>query len=103
MTPQDIFAGIEKDIQANPDRAKSQLDGTFRFDVTGDGGGTWIIDGKKAEVRQGSESADVTITVAADDLAAIKGGSMDAMQAFMLGKIQVEGDMGLAMKLQQIL
>ncbi len=103
MTPQDIFAGIENDIKANPDRAKSQLDGTFRFDVTGSNGGTWIIDGKQADVRQGAEDADVTITVTGEDLVAIKQGQLDAMQAFMLGKIQVEGDMGLAMKLQQIL
>ena len=45
----------------------------------------------------------MTITVASDDLVSIASGSLNAMQAFMMGKLQVDGDVGLAMKLQQIL
>ncbi len=48
-------------------------------------------------------TGDVTITVEGPDLIAIKEGTLDAMQAFMLGKVAVDGDFGLAMKLQQIL
>ena len=44
-----------------------------------------------------------TVTIGDEDFVAIADGSMDAMQAFMTGLIQIEGDMGLAMKLQQVL
>ena len=38
-----------------------------------------------------------------EDFVAIREGQLDGMQAFMMGKIEVEGDMGLAMKLQEVL
>ncbi len=43
------------------------------------------------------------MSLAAEDFVAISSGELDGMQAFMVGKIQVEGDMGLAMKLQTLL
>ena len=46
---------------------------------------------------------NVVHTVAGEDFMAIRDGSLDGMQAFMMGKLQVEGDMGLAMKLQEVL
>ncbi|MGM0576276.1 MAG: SCP2 sterol-binding domain-containing protein [Myxococcota bacterium] len=100
---QGVFDDIEKSISADPEKTKSDIDGVFKFVVTGDDGGTWVVDCKQVDVRKGDEDAEVTINVDADDLVAIHGGSLDAMQAFMMGKIQVEGDMGLAMKLQQVL
>jgi putative sterol carrier protein len=42
----------------------------------------------------------MTLKSAADDWYAVSSGKMNAMQAFMSGKIKIEGDMGMAMKLQ---
>lgn len=103
MTPADVFKDIHTRISADPERTKTEIDGTFKFVVTGQGSGTWIVDCREVDVRQGDSGADVTITVDGDDLVSIAQGSLDAMQAFMMGKVQVEGDMGLAMKLQQVL
>ncbi len=101
-TPKDVFAEIETRIKADPDKTK-EIDGVFKFDVTGAAAGVWLVDCREVAVKGDDGDADVTITVTDEDLVAISDGSLDAMQAFMLGKVQVEGDMGLAMKLQQIL
>lgn len=101
-SPKEVFAKIEEQLKADPAKAK-EIDGIFKFDVTGAAAGIWIVDCKAVAVTEGDGEADVTITVGDDDLVAIDAEELDAMQAFMLGKVQVEGDMGLAMKLQEIL
>lgn len=101
-TVSSVFAEIDERLKADPAKSKA-IDGSFRFNVTGEGAGTYVVDTRGCEVRQLDEPGDVTITVEGPDLVAIKEGTLDAMQAFMLGKIQVDGDFGLAMKLQQVL
>ena len=97
----DVFQEIDTRLKADPVKTK-EIDGAFKFVVTGEGEGTYVVDCRAVEVRD-SGDGDVTITVEGPDLVAIKEGTLDAMQAFMLGKVQVDGDFGLAMKLQQIL
>ncbi len=97
-----VFDEIDARLKADPAKSKA-IDGSFRFNVTGGEEGTYLVDTRGVEVRTGDEPGDVTITVDGADLVAIKEGSLDAMQAFMIGKVQVDGDFGLAMKLQQIL
>ena len=97
MTVQDVFSGLGNRIQG------STIEGVFKFVVTGDGSGTWLVDCTAGEVKEQDGDGDVTITVAGEDLVGIVDGSLDPMNAFFMGKLQVEGDMGLAMKLQQLL
>ncbi len=75
------------------------FDGVAKFMITGEGG--IMIDGNGA--RAGDEGADVTLTADADTFEAILAGDMDPTAAFMSGKLAVDGDMGLAMKLGSIL
>jgi putative sterol carrier protein len=44
-------------------------------------------------------SADVTLTMEDDDLAALLKGELNGMTAFMTGKLQLEGDLMLAQRL----
>ena len=102
-TTQEIFDNIRESIQKDPESTKSQIGGVFKFTLTGDMDESWIVDCKDVDVRQGDDDAECTITVDAGDFMAIQDGSLDAMQAFMMGKLQIDGDMGLAMKLQEVL
>jgi putative sterol carrier protein len=107
MATSDIFAKINESIAANPEKATS-VDSVFQFDITGDDGGTWSIDLRQSTtsdfVTEGAHAdSNVTITMSDADWNGIIGGSVNPMQAFMMGKIKVNGDMGLAMKLQNIL
>ncbi len=68
-------------------------------------GNVIYIDGAATpnEVSNEDKDADCTIRMAFDDFLSIRAGELDATTAFMMGKLKVEGDMGVAMKLQSVL
>jgi putative sterol carrier protein len=72
-----------------------------QFNLGGEGGGTWtvkIADGK-CEVSEGkAEAPKATVTALAADYLAIARGELNAVSAFMGGKLKVAGDMSLMMK-----
>lgn len=83
-----------------PEKAEG-VDATIQFDLSGDNGGLyWLrIANKTATVGEGSiENPKMTIKGSADDYAAMATGQLNPMQAFMSGRIKIQGDMGLAMK-----
>jgi putative sterol carrier protein len=47
--------------------------------------------------------ADCTISMSSENLLKMKNGDLNPMMAVMTGKIKIKGDMGLAMKLQNLL
>ena len=105
-SPDEIFEQISQRISTDPERTRSEIAGTFKFVLTGGAAASWVVDCKEVKVHfdvEGDTDCDVTITVDSGDLVSIANGSLNAMQAFMMGKLQVDGDVGLAMKLQQIL
>ncbi len=73
----------------------SGLGKTLKFNLKGDG--VVFING--GEVTNEDKPADLTITIALNDLVAMGEGKLDAMTAVMTGKMQLS-DMGLAMALQ---
>ena len=77
----------------------SGLSETVKFNIEGEG--AVVIDGTGA--RASDEEADLTVTADAETFQAILDGSTDSTSAFMMGKITIDGDMGLAMKLGTIL
>ena len=68
---------------------------TIKFDLKGDG----IIHIDGSTVTNEDKPADLTMTIAKDDLIAMGEGKLDATMAFMSGKLKLS-DMGLAMSLQ---
>ncbi len=91
-------------LKAKPDLA-GKINASYKFVVNGDGGGTWVVDLKQpgGVVTKGDGEANCTITVGAQDFVDIVNGKTNAQMAFMTGKLKVAGDMGLAMKLSQLL
>ena len=59
------------------------------------------IDG--AVVSNDDAPADCTVLVSLEDLTAMAKGELDPMSAMMRGRLKIQGDMSVAMKLQSIL
>ena len=76
---------------------------TLTFDFGADG--KISVDGSKSppEVSNAGLDSDCTILVSLADLNEILDGSLNAQMAFMSGKLSVEGNMGIAMNLTNIL
>lgn len=77
----------------------ADFDGTAKFDIEGEG--AVMIDG--AGARAADEDADVTLSADADTFKEILAGETNPTSAFMTGKLKVDGDMGMAMKLASVL
>jgi len=79
------------------------LKAIYAFDISGPTGGKWtlIIEDGKCELKEGTDpNPSVTISISDQDWLSIQSGKLNSQMAFMMGKLRVAGDMGLAMKLQ---
>lgn len=99
-------AELMQQMQDNyrPEKAAG-LTATFNFKITGTDGGEWnarIVDGEGEMFDGLSPDADVTINAESDDWAQIVTGMLNPQMAFMTGKLTVDGDLGLATKLQTL-
>jgi putative sterol carrier protein len=81
----------------------SGLKAVLKFDLGDDG--VIVLDGKSEPnaVSNDDRDADCTVGVALADLRAMMSGDLDPMAAFSLGKLRIEGDMGVAMKLGSLM
>jgi putative sterol carrier protein len=100
---------IKQVITEMPNRfnagAAKGLKAVYQFDLTGDGGAKFnlgIDDGKLAVGEGSHASPNITITMAASDYLDMVNGKLNPQMAFMSGKLKIAGDMGLAMKMQQL-
>jgi putative sterol carrier protein len=80
----------------------SDLGATLKFDCGADG--VVVIDGaaKPSTVDNADRDTDCTITLTLDTLGEMMSGELNPTTAFMTGCIKVNGDMGVALKLQSV-
>ena len=97
MTLQEITAKMKEGASK-----KSSFGNTVKFATDQ---GVVYIDGNAnpPSVSNDDKAADCTLKMDCSDFADLIGGKLDGMTAFMTGKLKIEGDMGVAMKLQSIL
>lgn len=90
---------ITKAVEMLSSKLGTGFDGTAKFVIEGEG--AIMVDG--AGVRAGDDEAQVTMTADAETFEGIMSGETNPTAAFMTGKLTVDGDMGLAMSLGNML
>lgn len=102
-----VFSHMAEKIAGDPSMV-NRVNATFLFKIAGEPGGAWLVDLKNApgsvsEVN-GAEppAADCVITATDGDFYALATGKLNPMAAFGQGKIKLQGNMMLAMKLQSL-
>ena len=99
------MATLEEITEGMRDRVgdDSGLDATLKFDFGDDG--VIFLDGASSPntVTNEDKDADCTMKISKDNFLAMVNGDLDGTTAFMMGKLKIEGNMGVAMKLQSVL
>ena len=95
---------MRKDIEEAAAALKEKLggegfEGSVKFEVIDEG----VILLRDGEISTEDGEADVTITATLDTFRSMFEGDLSPTAAYMTGKIRIDGDMGAAMKLSQLL
>jgi putative sterol carrier protein len=95
----EFFEGLPGRI--GPERARS-LDASYRFEI--EGAGSWRLeaDGEKAVVTESDAPADCVIRTDENTFLRILRGEQSPMGAYMTGKVRVEGDLSVALRLRDV-
>lgn len=105
----DTAAAINEIFTEMPNRLDPQaaagLDAVIQFDLSGEGGGVWhcaIKDGACTVGDGAHDAPTMTLSMEAADYVQLTSGELDGTVAFMSGKLRIDGDMGLAMRMQSL-
>lgn len=91
---------VDKAVKTMQQRMEGRtLPGSVKFVIEGEG--AIHIEGET--VTASDAPADTTMIASAETFEGILDGDINPTSAFMTGKLKIEGDMGLAMKLGSIL
>jgi putative sterol carrier protein len=96
---------LQQVASVDPSRLES-LDVVVLLHLSGEGGGRWTVTvaDRAIKIEEGEPaSPNLTLSMDARDFVAMYGGELSAMAAFMQGRLKIDGDMTLAMRLQGIL
>ena len=84
-----------------PEKAQG-VEAVVQYHLTGSEAGDWVVriaDGACTVEKGTAESPKLTLTADSDDYLKVLTGELNAMSAFAEGKLKLQGDLSLAMKL----
>lgn len=84
-----------------------KIGATFKFELLGEPRQVWVVRLEPpASVKQGESVADAdsdgTFRLSGDDFVALMTGKVTGQQLFFEGRLEVEGDLTLALKLREL-
>jgi len=103
-----IFPSVEELFRTHfPARLQrnNELQGSVKFLVKGNGGGTWTInlDNDPAVFAPVNEESDCTVTIRSDDLLRLATGELNVGECYLQAKLRVAGNEALAISLGRML
>lgn len=104
-TIQEVFQLIDSTLKEDPSRAQGTV-AVYQFNINGKGGGTYQVvlrENSGYAVEGTPETPDCTLTIDVEDFKQMVDGQLNGTEAFMSGKLQIDGDLGLALRLNDII
>ena len=101
-TAREFFEELAARTAGGSERTRG-LTASYRFDVEGAGSWRVEVDDGAVAVSEGDGAADCVIAAPEDLFLRIVSGKQSPMGAFLLGKIRVDGDAALAMRLKDLI
>ncbi|MBI4126958.1 MAG: SCP2 sterol-binding domain-containing protein [Deltaproteobacteria bacterium] len=105
-TARSIVEGkVAQKLQRDANVAKG-VKAAIVLELTGDGGGRWVVDFGKTPptlTEDAATEAPTTISMASEVFVQLTTGELRPESAFLTGKVKVKGDLGVAIKLGQLL
>lgn len=104
-TVRELFGRLAASAASRPE-VMAGVSAVYQFDIRGDGGGRWFVDvaDGRAAVHEGEAArADCTFVLDDRDYVAIATGGLSGYAAYLSGKLEVRGDLALAMKATALL
>ncbi|KAH0947275.1 hypothetical protein HN011_011471 [Eciton burchellii] len=99
-----IFSAIERNLSSD---LVNKTGAIYQFNVKGNEAGTWYIDLKngKGAIGKGepSQPADAILTMDSNNFFAMFSGKLKPVAAFMTGKLNINGNLQKAMKLEKLM
>ena len=101
----DFFSKLNDRIASDEDaKAKlADIGATYLFSLNGEG--DWTLDLKSGTATEGAGEFDCKVGMEARDFVGMINGEegYQGQQLFMMGKLMIEGDMTLALQLEQVM
>ena len=100
-----LFEKLKKFLKKQP-KTDAPKGGVYQFKVTGAAPTDWTIDLNTVPgtvKRSKADSPDVTFTIEDEHLMRVTEGKLDIQTAFIQGRLKIDGDFTMAMKLGKIL
>jgi len=85
--------------------AAEDVDAVYQFDIRGNQGGQYhlLVKNGSCVVKDGSHAdPHVTLSMTGEDCIGVLNGQLNGMMMAMSGRLQVTGDIGLAMQLKSL-
>jgi predicted lipid carrier protein YhbT len=99
MTAKELFEKVLPQILRDKPERANELGASICFDISGDGGGRWIVDSLSKPPKVTTDAKGViacTISAQAADFQAMLEEPKAALTLFQQGKIRVTGDTAVA-------
>lgn len=105
MTMEEIWTEIDSQLNANKGPIEG-LTASYSFNLSGEDGGMYglkFTDGEAETFHSDPGDVDCALKMNVADFKKLLSGNLNSTGAFMMGKLKVKGNLGLALKLENVL